>query len=87
MSHLLNFYGTECPHCIKMHELFPRLEKETGLTVDTIEVWHNDENLKHMETYDKGLCGGVPFFYNTKSKKFICGEVTYDELKTWAQGK
>ena len=31
MNHLLEFYGTECPHCVQMHELVERLEKEEGI--------------------------------------------------------
>jgi thiol-disulfide isomerase/thioredoxin len=76
MSHLLEFFGTECPHCVRMHKL-----------VDTFEVWHNKENAKKLEEIDKDFCGGVPFFYNTESKKWICGEAEYDELKEWATGK
>jgi hypothetical protein len=67
-----------------MHELVKKLEQEEEVKVDQFEVWHNDENLKKMEEVDKGFCGGVPFFYNTESKKWICGEATYDELKNWA---
>lgn len=85
---LLNFYGTECPHCIEMHKLTDRLEKEAGIVIDKLEVWHNDENMKKLEAIDNGeLCGGVPFFYNTETKKFICGEADYEELKEWAEGK
>jgi hypothetical protein len=68
-----------------MHKLVERLEKEEGVKVDTYEVWHNDENAKKLEEIDKDMCGGVPFFYNTKNKKFICGEVEYKELKDWAK--
>lgn len=85
MSHLLEFYGTECPHCESMKVLVAKLEKEEGVKVDSFETWHNEENAKKMEEYDKDLCGGVPFFYNTKNKKFICGEASYDELKEWAK--
>ena len=87
MSHLLEFYGTECPYCVSMHELVERLEKEEGIKVEALEVWHNKENEKRLLELDKGLCGGVPFFYNTKTKKWICGEASYEELKSWAQGK
>ena len=87
MSHLLEFYGTECPHCVRMHELVEKLEKENGVKVDRFEVWHNEENAKKLEGIDKGLCGGVPFFYNTETKKFICGETDYKELKNWANIK
>lgn len=36
---------------------------------------------------DKDFCGGVPFFYNTKTNKWICGEADYDTLKKWAKGE
>ncbi len=87
MSHLLEFYGTECPHCIRMHKLVERLEKEEGVKVDTFEVWHNAENAKKLEELDKDFCGGVPFFYNTETNKWICGEEDYAALKDWALGK
>ncbi len=87
MSHLLEFYGTECPHCVRMHDLVVQIEKEEELTVDIFEVWHNKENAKKLEELDKDMCGGVPFFYNTKTKKFICGEAKYEELKAWAKGE
>ena len=86
-SHLLEFYGTECPHCVRMHKLVEKLEKEEGVKVDTFEVWHNEENAKKLEEIDKDMCGGVPFFYNTETKKWICGEEEYKELKNWALGK
>lgn len=87
MSHLLEFYGEECPHCVKMHELVVRLEKEEGIKIESIEVWNNKENEKHLLELDKDLCGGVPFFYNLKSNKWICGDADYEELKSWAQDK
>ncbi len=88
MSHLLNFYGQECPHCDRMHEIMGKLEKDENLSFDKLEVWHNDENLKKLTELDpKEECGGVPYFYNTKTNKSICGEATYDELKAWALEK
>ena len=87
MSHLLEFYGTECPCCIYMHDFVVRLEKEAGIKIESLEVWHNPENEKRLLELDKDLCGGVPFFYNTKTKKYICGEASYEELKTWAEDK
>jgi len=81
---LLEFYGKECPHCVKMEPLVAQLEKELGVTVERNEVWHNPENVKKMKEYDKGYCGGVPFFFNTKTEKHICGEASYEELKKWA---
>ncbi len=83
-SHLLFFYGTECVHCHEMNPLIDRLSKEEGVVVEKLECWHNDENAKLLEKYDNGLCGGVPFMFNTKTGKFICGNCEYDKLKKWA---
>ena len=72
----------------KREQLFlNKLEKEEGVKVESLEVWHNKENEARLLEIDKDLCGGVPFFYNTNTKKFICGEADYDELKDWAMGK
>lgn len=83
---LLEFYGRECPHCNRMHPLVERLEKELGVKVEKYEVWHDASNAVRMERYDKGFCGGVPFFYNEQSRHWVCGEVPYEQIKGWAQG-
>lgn len=84
---LLDFYGTECVHCREMDPFVEQLEKEQGVTVKKIEVWHNSKNAELMRQYDKGYCGGVPFFYNTKTGKWICGSTSYEKLKAWARGE
>ncbi len=84
---LIEFYGTECVHCRAMEPLMQRLEKETGLKITKTEVWHNSKNAAFMDQCDKGYCGGVPFFFNKKTGKWICGETSYDNLKKWATGK
>ena len=88
MSNLIMFYGTECVHCHHMMPLIEKLEKEMKVKVKKIEIWHDSKN---REIYDKSntslRCTGVPFFYNAKSGKGICGGVPYSELKAWAQGK
>lgn len=81
---LLEFYGTECPHCHRMDPLVERLEKELSVKVEKLEVWHNEANAQTMTHYDKGFCGGVPFFYNTATGEYICGEAPYEVLKEWA---
>ncbi len=86
-SDLLDFYGTECPHCHDMDPLVARLEQETGVRVQKIEVWHNAKNAELLAKLDKGFCGGVPFFYNKKTGKWICGSTSYEKLKAWATGK
>ena len=84
---LLEFYGKECGHCFAMNGLVDKLEKELGVKVEKYETWHDETNTEKMKEYDTGLCGGVPFFFNTESGKFICGETEYQELKAWAEGK
>ncbi|MEX2007886.1 MAG: thioredoxin domain-containing protein [Candidatus Spechtbacterales bacterium] len=83
---LIEFYGTECGHCTTMAPLVQRLQQEEGVQIEQREVWHNEENATAQKQYDVGLCGGVPFFYNTETKQHICGEASYEELKTWALG-
>ena len=84
---LLEFYGEDCPHCIKMKPFIEKLEKEEGLKFDKYEIWHNEENSRKMDEYDVGLCGGVPFFYNTENKTFVCGSTDYESFKKWALGQ
>ncbi len=86
-SHLLMFGGTECTHCHEMDPHVEQLEKELGVKLQYFETWHDEANAKYLEQLDQGRCGGVPFFYNTKTEKFICGSCDYDTLKNWAQGQ
>lgn len=85
---LLFFYGNDCPHCVKVDKIVDKLIKE-GFDIKKLEVWDNKENDKFLISLDKGEdeCGGVPFFYNENSAKKLCGEVTYEEMKNWAEGK
>jgi thiol-disulfide isomerase/thioredoxin len=84
---LIQFYGDECVHCHEMEPLVEKLENELGIAVVKLEVWHNDENAQLLQAVDNGMCGGIPFFFNEKSKKFICGSVPYERLKQWAIGQ
>lgn len=59
--------------------------KQEGFEIEMLETWHNEENADLLETFDKGLCGGVPFFYNTDTKKFLCGEATEQDVRDWAK--
>jgi hypothetical protein len=67
-----------------MEPLVERLEMEEGVRIARLEVWHNEANALIMKEHDKGLCGGVPFFFNKKTGKWICGEADYERLKKWA---
>lgn len=83
---LLEFYGEECPHCRRMALLVERLEKDAGVKVEKFEIWHDDASARKYAEIEKGVCGGVPFFYNTESKESLCGEEDYETLKKWAKG-
>ncbi len=83
---LIEFYGKECPYCLKMAPFVKDLRKNLGVTVEQYEVWHDDANLKKFREYDKAFCGGVPFFLNTETGKSICGETTYEDLVKLANG-
>ena len=71
-----------------MEKLVNRLIDE-GFYIEKKECWHNKENEElfvKMDCEDEP-CGGVPFFVNKKTGKTVCGEVSYEELKNWAEGK
>ena len=86
-NRLLMFTGRECTHCHAMDPLIEKLEKEQNVTITQLEVWHDAKNAAEMQKLDNGFCGGVPFFYNEKTGKKICGEVPFEKLKAWALGK
>jgi thiol-disulfide isomerase/thioredoxin len=88
---LIEFSGAECVHCKEMVPIVEKVEKELGVKVAKLEVWHSNENAKLMQKYDKDdkgneFCGGVPFFYNEKTGKKICGNTSFEKLKAWAEG-
>lgn len=69
-----------------MRELTTKLMKEyPQVQIQRKEVWHDKRNMAFIKECDKGdECGGVPFFFNTETKKWLCGEVEYEEIKKWA---
>ncbi len=89
---LYEFYGEECPHCRDMESKVEKLRREEDIEIEQLEVWHDDENAEKMSEFDsdedgKPLCGGVPFFYNTESGEWLCGEEDYEKLVRWARGE
>lgn len=86
---IIEFYGGGCHDCIGIAPAVAKLEKEEGVIVEKLEVWHNEKNRKRMEAlqplYDKE-CGGnlsVPSFYDEDGQKLICEPVVYQELYDW----
>ena len=89
---LIEFYGTECAHCKDMVPLIEKLDKEHGIKITRLEVWHDSENARLLKKCDKDedgneFCGGIPFFFNEKTGKKICGNTKFEKLKAWAEGK
>lgn len=87
MGDLIDYYGSECPHCHDMDPLVEKLEKELKVKVKKVEVWHSAANAAKLKKVDTIGCGGVPFFFNENSGKAICGSTSFEKLKEWAQGK
>jgi hypothetical protein len=73
-----------------MMPLIERLEKETGVEVERLEVWHNEKNADLMRQYRPVIgpkCGGqlrTPTFFEPVTGEVICGEIEYEKLKEWA---
>lgn len=92
MVEILMFYGRECPHCKAMMPSVDRIEAETGLTIERLEIWHNEKNADRMRSHREVLapkCGGqlrTPTFFKPASNDVLCGEVSYDALKAWILG-
>ncbi|MFH1470840.1 MAG: thioredoxin family protein, partial [Candidatus Micrarchaeota archaeon] len=90
-SYLIEFYGRECPHCVRMMPVVAEVEAELGVTFSKLEVWHNSGNSRIFESYaDKigNACGGVgvPTFFNMRTGRAVCGEVPKSELLVLIKG-
>lgn len=87
MNQLLFFTGKDCDHCELMRRLVDRLKEEFGILVEEKEVWQNESNYRLLENYTKeNQCPGIPVFVNIKTGVVLCGEVSYNQLRDWAQG-
>ena len=91
IGRLIMFSGTECVHCKEMDPILAELEKE-GVYIVHVEVWHNAENAAWLESLDCNtdgsvFCGGIPFFYNEKTGKRLCGNQKIEKLRLWAKGE
>ena len=62
-SHVIEFYGETCPHCISMKPVVAKIEASHNITVKKLEVWNHPANQKIMEkflfgkVYDQNLIG------------------------------
>eukprot|EP00274_Cyanoptyche_gloeocystis_P001380 CAMPEP_0196655930 /NCGR_PEP_ID=MMETSP1086-20130531/11402_1 /TAXON_ID=77921 /ORGANISM="Cyanoptyche gloeocystis , Strain SAG4.97" /LENGTH=138 /DNA_ID=CAMNT_0041988479 /DNA_START=98 /DNA_END=514 /DNA_ORIENTATION=- len=86
-KNLMEFYGIGCDHCDDMKPRIAQVEAETGKRFAKYEVWQNEKNLQILQKIDKGMCGGIPFFYNRRTRDYICGATSTENLKNWALGR
>eukprot|EP00922_Rhytidocystis_sp_ex-Travisia-forbesii_P010689 GHVS01015648.1.p1 GENE.GHVS01015648.1~~GHVS01015648.1.p1 ORF type:complete len:152 (-),score=16.23 GHVS01015648.1:1-417(-) len=61
------------------------VSKHMNINVARLEVWHNKENMIVLQQLDrKSRCGGLPYYYNTRTCQWICGATTTYNLHLWA---
>eukprot|EP00930_Biecheleria_cincta_P009300 TRINITY_DN111000_c0_g1_i1.p1 TRINITY_DN111000_c0_g1~~TRINITY_DN111000_c0_g1_i1.p1 ORF type:complete len:154 (+),score=35.41 TRINITY_DN111000_c0_g1_i1:126-587(+) len=86
--HLIGFYAEQSMEAKRMRYLGKLLEQELpGTRIVWLEAWENPLNERLRATIDyKNQCGGVPYLFNKKTGKVLCGVVAYDKLRLWAQG-
>ena len=85
--HLLMFRGHGDDYCKSMEPLLAKLEEDLGVKVRVFEVWYERKHLDFMRQLDNDRCGGVPFFFNKRTRMHICGATTYENMLLWAKGK
>lgn len=89
MSNIIMYYGKECPHCHAMLPMVDKIKQEEDIEIEKKEVWHDEKNADEMRSNEDIIspaCGGdigVPCFISKKTKKALCGEVSYEEFKDW----
>jgi len=87
---LIWFHGRECVHCKRLRPVVERVRAE-GIPIVGLEVWHDDSNAQLMRGYGEAIkkaCGGelgVPAFYNERTGKALCGNVSAERLREWAK--
>eukprot|EP00933_Yihiella_yeosuensis_P043751 TRINITY_DN3867_c4_g1_i1.p1 TRINITY_DN3867_c4_g1~~TRINITY_DN3867_c4_g1_i1.p1 ORF type:complete len:158 (+),score=24.85 TRINITY_DN3867_c4_g1_i1:59-532(+) len=86
--HLIGFYAEQSMEAKRMRYLGGLLEKELpGTRIVWLEAWENPLNERLRASIDlRNQCNGVPYLFNRKTGKVICGVQAYDKLRLWAQG-
>ncbi|MEM3411698.1 MAG: thioredoxin family protein [archaeon] len=86
----IEFYSVDCPHCRKMIPIVEKVENDTGVNFLKLEVSYNETNRIILSAYSSLIekyCGavGVPSFVALKTKKVVCGEMSYFDLKKFVE--
>ena len=87
-ANLTFFFGDGCPFTKRAEPAIDCLEMHLGKRLNRLETWNSEENHNaYVAVGGMQNCGGVPFFYNNSTGKYICGVTTCDKLVDWAAAK
>lgn len=87
---LLFFYRTSCPFTARVRPELKCLEEHLKTEgrikhrLKKFEVERDPAGMQLLNEVDKGLCGGVPFFFNKRTGAYVCGARRCEDLKRWA---
>jgi hypothetical protein len=89
--YLIEFHAAGADQCDEMKPAMSAVEKTLNTRILKWDVWSDPAAYKLMQFLDKGpdgrsKCGGLPFFYNRKTGKIVCGATTEKNLMNWATG-
>eukprot|EP00928_Gymnodinium_smaydae_P005839 TRINITY_DN12017_c0_g1_i2.p1 TRINITY_DN12017_c0_g1~~TRINITY_DN12017_c0_g1_i2.p1 ORF type:complete len:173 (-),score=33.97 TRINITY_DN12017_c0_g1_i2:213-731(-) len=81
--HLVGFYAEQSLEARRMRYLGSLLEEELPeVHILWLEAWENPLNERLRAIIDlRGQCGGVPYLFNRRTGKVLCGVVSYDKLR------
>lgn len=91
--YLLEFSGKSAEADVKkMTPQLKKLEKKLKTRIVRFDIWNDPSAYKLFLLLDKSprgksLCGGLPFYYNRKTGRIVCGATTYENLENWATGQ
>jgi len=86
--YLLEFHSIDCDQCEDMEPVLRRVERELHTKIERLEVYLHPVNWDLLQKLDKkARCGGLPYYYNRRTNKYICGATTYSNFKAFAEGK
>lgn len=81
-NHLLYFFGKECLASHEMNPIIDQLELESGMQIDRLEVWHDEQNSDIFHRIDTTRSFSTPFFINLKTGRWACGVISHDTLRS-----
>ena len=89
--YLIEFHAAGADQCDEMRPAMSAVEQALNTRILKWDVWSDPAAYKLMQFLDKGpdgrsKCGGLPFFYNRKTGKIVCGATTEKNLMNWATG-